>query len=83
MPDNWANAEYYNIPLDELIEIIEKSIKNGYSVCWDGDSGRDNFYREECYAVIPDENIKTDSNLPEVEKTLHKKLDKRHLRTLT
>ncbi|MBI1933705.1 MAG: aminopeptidase [Ignavibacteriales bacterium] len=70
LPDNWANAEHYNIPLDELIEIIEKSIKNGYSVCWDGDSGRDNFYREECYAVIPDENIKTDSNLPEVEKNI-------------
>ena len=23
-------------------------------MCWDGDSGRDNFYREEGYAVIPE-----------------------------
>ncbi|MBK7104894.1 MAG: aminopeptidase [Ignavibacteriae bacterium] len=70
LPDNWTHSEYYNIPIDEIIETIENAIKKGYSVCWDGDSGRDNFYREECYAVIPDEKIKTDSLTPEVEKVI-------------
>jgi bleomycin hydrolase len=37
VPDNWASGIYYNIPLDELMQIIEYSINNGYTVAWDGD----------------------------------------------
>lgn len=70
LPDNWTNSEYYNIPIDEIIQIIDNAINNGYSVCWDGDSGKDHFLRDQCYAVIPDEKVKSDMLLPEVEKTI-------------
>lgn len=69
LPDNWALGEYYNVPIDDLVKIINYAIENNYSVCWDGDSGRDNFYRSEGYAVIP-EDEDNNSNEPEKEKII-------------
>lgn len=37
VPDNWDHALYYNVPLDELMEIIDYAINNGYTIAWDGD----------------------------------------------
>jgi bleomycin hydrolase len=68
IPDNWTNSEYYNLPIDEIVQIIDNALENGYSVCWDGDSGRDNFYREECYAVIPEKERKENEKITEPEK---------------
>lgn len=68
LPDNWTNEEYYNVPMDELVSIIDNAINNGYSICWDGDSGSDNFYRKEGYAVIPEEKKKKDEKIIEPEK---------------
>ena len=72
LPDNWSNEEYYNVPMNELVEIIDNALNNGYSVCWDGDSGGDNFYRNEGYAVIPEKEKKKDEKvtLPEKEKKI-------------
>lgn len=52
IPDNWSNGKYYNIPIDELMSLMDNSIEMGYSFLWDGDAGRDYFYRSG-YAVIP------------------------------
>ena len=72
LPDNWSNEEYYNVPMNELMEIIDNALSNGYSVCWDGDSGSDNFYRNEGYAVIPKETKNKDEKVtsPEKEKSI-------------
>jgi bleomycin hydrolase len=67
LPDNWSNEEYYNLPIDEFVEVIDNALENGYSVCWDGDASKDNFYRKEGYAVIPENKI-NDLNGPEAEK---------------
>ena len=72
IPDNWQNAEYYNIPLDELMEIMNNSIEKGYSFVWDGDVGRSNFYRNG-YAVIPVDNW-DESSEPENEKIVTQKM---------
>lgn len=37
IPDNWDSGYYYNLPLDELMKIINFALDNGYTVCWDGD----------------------------------------------
>lgn len=67
LPDNWTNSEYYNVPIDEIVEIIDYSFDNGFSVCWDGDSGKDNFYRNEGYAVIPVKKKEKNEELTEPE----------------
>lgn len=34
---NWDNNQYLNLPLDDLISVINEALINNYSVCWDGD----------------------------------------------
>ncbi len=53
VPDNWEEGEYYNVPLKDLIKIMNNALKNGFTIAWDGAVGRNNFYRKEGYAVVP------------------------------
>ena len=40
IPDNWDfEDDFYNVPLDEMEQIIDASIASGYTVLWDGDVG--------------------------------------------
>lgn len=53
-PDNWRNANYYNVPLDDLIAIMDYSLNNGYTVAWDGDVSEKGFSHGKGVAIIPD-----------------------------
>ncbi len=53
VPDNWADGEYYNVPLGDLIKIMNNALEHRFTIAWDGDVGRDNFYRKKDYAVVP------------------------------
>jgi bleomycin hydrolase len=37
VPDNYANGSFYNLPLNELIEVVKYAIDKGYTVTWDAD----------------------------------------------
>lgn len=37
VPDNWRWTQTYNIPLDELEEVMDYAIDNGYTVGWTAD----------------------------------------------
>lgn len=52
VPDNWSMARFYNVPLDELIEIMDYSFSNGYTVNWDGDVSESGFSHTRGYAVL-------------------------------
>lgn len=43
IPDNFAKALYYNVPIDEFEEIADHALRNGYSVTWDGDVSEQGF----------------------------------------
>jgi bleomycin hydrolase len=53
IPDNWSKDKYYNVPVDELIAIIDYALSNGYSVCWDGDVSEKEFDRKKGIAIVP------------------------------
>ena len=53
VPDNWEDGRYYNVPLNDLIKIINNAVETGYTVAWDGAVGKNNFYRKRDYAVVP------------------------------
>lgn len=57
IPDNWMGAMYYNLPIDELMAVIDEALSKGYSVCWDGDVSEKNFKHRENFARLEDENI--------------------------
>ena len=51
--DNWEFAQQYNVPLDEMIEVMDYAINNGYSVCWDGDVSEKGFSHKNGVAINP------------------------------
>jgi len=57
IPDNWSWDEVYNVPLNELEEIIDFSLKNGYTVAWAADVSEKGFATSnKGVAVIPAKN---------------------------
>lgn len=58
VPDNWSHNLYYNLPLNELMQVMKNAIENGYSVCWDGDVSEEEFsHRKGLAAFAEDMNI--------------------------
>ena len=53
IPDNWRLGESYNVPLDELIVIIDYAIEQGYTVAWGADVSEIGFTRNGI-GVLPD-----------------------------
>ena len=43
--DNWRWAESYNIPLNELMEVIDNAINSGYTLAWGTDVSEKGFTR--------------------------------------
>lgn len=56
VPDNWEHALMYNIPLDEMMSVMDNALKNGYSVCWDGDVSEKGFSFKNGVAINPEVN---------------------------
>ena len=56
VPDNWEHARMYNLPLDEMMEAMNHALKNGYTVCWDGDVSERGFSFKNGVAINPDVN---------------------------
>jgi aminopeptidase C len=54
IPDNWRMAKLYNVPLDELMQIMEYSLNSGYTVDWDGDVSEKGFSHSNGVAIVPE-----------------------------
>ncbi len=54
VPDNWSHALYHNIPVDELIKVMENALENGYSIVWDGDISEREFSFSKGVATVPE-----------------------------
>ncbi|MBN1986708.1 MAG: hypothetical protein JW761_10410 [Prolixibacteraceae bacterium] len=64
VPDNWSNDLYYNLPIDELMEVMTYSINNGYTIAWDGDTSEKTFNHKLGKADLPEKQIgKADQEL--------------------
>ena len=55
IPDNWALSSTYNLPLDELIEIADNAINNGYGVAWASDVSEKGFSYRDGLAIVPED----------------------------
>jgi len=75
VPDNWAWDEVYNVPLNELEEIIDNSVNNGYTVAWAADVSEKGFSTsQKGVAVVPvvDKANMTDAEITKWEKLSEK-----------
>jgi len=53
VPDNWSHDLYYNLPIDELVEVIVYALENDFTVCWDGDTSEKTFSHKNGLADLP------------------------------
>jgi bleomycin hydrolase len=56
LPDNWAGGTFYNLPLDDLMQVIDNSLMNGYTVAWASDMSDKGFSMKQGVAIIPEKN---------------------------
>jgi bleomycin hydrolase len=57
IPDNWSYDQVYNVKINELIEIIDNGLKNGYTVGWAGDVSEKSFSWKNGVAYIPEKKV--------------------------
>lgn len=53
IPDNWTMSGYYNLPLNELIEVVNVALDKGFTVAWDADVSEKGFSFKNGLAVVP------------------------------
>ncbi len=56
VPDNWMWLSSYNVPLDEMMAVIDASIEAGHTIVWATDVSEKGFSRAKAVAVVPDED---------------------------
>ncbi len=50
--DNWRFPQSYNLPMEEMMQVIDNAVEKGYTIAWGGDVSEDGFTRQGlAYAV--------------------------------
>ena len=56
VPDNWAWGKSYNVPLDVMEEVADKSLENGYTISWATDVSEKGFSLKNGLAIVPEQD---------------------------
>lgn len=68
VPDNFSNGMYYNLPLNEMIQLAKDVLGNGYTLMWDADVSNNWFMQGKGLAMFPANRVKPDKvNSPDFE----------------
>tara|TARA_B110000014_G_C20102194_1_gene578800 strand:- start:38 stop:1249 length:1212 start_codon:yes stop_codon:yes gene_type:complete len=51
--DNWALQSSYNLPLDELMRVMEEGVNNGFTFAWGADVSEKGFSARDALAILP------------------------------
>lgn len=60
VPDNWNWETMYNLPLNELQEVMANSINTGYTFAWAADVSEKGFMYADGLALVPDNTVSQD-----------------------
>lgn len=55
VPDNYSDEFFYNVPIDVMMKRIERSIRRGHPVCWEGDISENGFSFANGIADLPND----------------------------
>lgn len=75
VPDNWEHQQMYNLPLNEMMETVDYALKNGFTVCWDGDVSEKGFSFTHGVAINPE--MKKVEDLSGTDRARFEKLDEK------
>jgi len=68
IPDNFSNGNFYNIPLNELVNVINTALANGFTVALDVDVSEPSFSSKYGVAVLPLNAKDNEKSLTEIVK---------------
>lgn len=57
VPDNWMFDKIYNVPLEEMMEVIDHALENGYTVAWGSDVSEKGFSWKNGVAIVPEADL--------------------------
>lgn len=80
VPDNWEHQLMYNLPLDELMEVMDHALTHGYTVCWDGDVSERGFSHKNGVAINP--QLKKVEDLSSTDRARFEKLSSQEQRDM-
>lgn len=53
VPDNWLGAKYYNLPLEEMKAVVDRSLEKGHTLVWAADVSERGFKWNKGVALMP------------------------------
>jgi len=57
--DNWRNPESWNVPMEDMMRIIDNALDNGYTIAWGGDVSEDGFTRNGLAYAIDEKKVQS------------------------
>ena len=57
IPDNWMWSNYYNVPMKDMMSVIDNATMNGYTVAWGADVSESYFSYKNGMAIVPEKNM--------------------------
>lgn len=78
--DNWRWAQSYNLPIDELMQVFDNAINNGYTIAWGSDVSEPGFTGNGV-AVMPDTEKAQELSGSDMAKWLKMKPEEKQLNT--
>lgn len=57
VPDNWMWDSVWNLPIEELMAVVDHAVENGYTIAWGTDVSEKGFSRTKALGIIPEADI--------------------------
>lgn len=57
VPDNWMWGKVWNLPLEEMMAVVDNSLDKGYTVLWGTDVSEKGFSRTKAIGIIPEADL--------------------------
>jgi len=64
VPDNWSKGSFINVPLGDMMKIIDYALENGYTIAWDADVSEPGFLFDRGIGVLLADKNSADNKLP-------------------
>jgi bleomycin hydrolase len=55
VPDNWTYGSVYNLPLDDMMRVIDNALMDGYTIAWGADVSEKGFSFRNSLALVPED----------------------------
>ena len=57
VPDNWMWGTVWNLPLDEMMAVVDNALANDYTVLWGTDVSEKGFSRTKAIGIVPEADL--------------------------